>query len=122
MTTKINYIEMPVNDIDAAKTFYSKVFGWKFKDYGEDYTTFRKSGVWGGLYRSDNTMSSKSGSALIILYHRDLTSIMAKILKYGGEVIIETFDFPGGSRFHFSDVCGNELAVWSDAETADNNH
>jgi predicted enzyme related to lactoylglutathione lyase len=27
---------------------------------------------------------------------------------------VETFEFPGGWRFHFADPNGNELAVWSE--------
>ena len=26
----------------------------------------------------------------------------------------ETFDFPGGKRFHFADPNGNKIAVWSE--------
>ncbi|HML17917.1 MAG TPA: hypothetical protein VK419_12875 [Bryobacteraceae bacterium] len=32
-----------------------------------------------------------------------------------GAVIVKSiFSFPGGRRFHFTDLSGNELAVWSD--------
>jgi predicted enzyme related to lactoylglutathione lyase len=36
------------------------------------------------------------------------------VLSAGGKVVRETFDFPGGRRFHFADPEGNILAVWSD--------
>lgn len=114
MPTKINYIEMPATDLAAAKTFYQAVFGWAFQDFGNDYVAFKKSGVLGGFYRSDQTMTTKSGSALVVLYHSDLVKIKNKIIQHGGNITIETFRFPGGQRFHFTDTCGNELSVWSD--------
>jgi len=38
--------------------------------------------------------------------------IKNKIIKAKGTISIDTFSFPGGSRFHFIDSSGNELAVW----------
>ncbi|PIE45311.1 MAG: glyoxalase [Gammaproteobacteria bacterium] len=114
MTTKINYIELPAADLQAIKTFYRNVFGWKFKDFGKQYTAFKKSGIRGGFYQSRTRMSVASGSALVVLYHKRLKKIQKKIVKNGGKITVPTFDFPGGRRFHFKDVNGNELAVWSD--------
>jgi predicted enzyme related to lactoylglutathione lyase len=37
---QINYIEFPATDIEETKRFYGDVFGWKFQDYGPDYTSF----------------------------------------------------------------------------------
>jgi predicted enzyme related to lactoylglutathione lyase len=37
---RIDYIEMAATDIDDTKRFYQDVFGWKFTDYGPDYTSF----------------------------------------------------------------------------------
>jgi len=31
----------------------------------------------------------------------------------GGSIVVPTFEFPGGRRFHFSDGLGNILGVWS---------
>jgi hypothetical protein len=35
---RIDYIEFPTLDTGKIKAFYSQVFGWKFDDYGPDYT------------------------------------------------------------------------------------
>lgn len=31
----------------------------------------------------------------------------------GAKIIVDTYSFPGGRRFHFTEPNGNELAVWS---------
>ncbi len=36
---RIDYIEFPLADIAKTKSFYGEVFGWKFTDYGPDYTS-----------------------------------------------------------------------------------
>ena len=46
---QINYIEFPATDIEATKRFYGDVFGWKFQDYGPDYTSFHDGHLAGGF-------------------------------------------------------------------------
>jgi predicted enzyme related to lactoylglutathione lyase len=44
----------------------------------------------------------------------DLHSAEKQIRDAGGTITKQIFSFPGGSRFHFTDPCGNELAAWSE--------
>ncbi len=112
---KINYVEFPAKDIEAAKKFFSSVFGWSFVDYGPEYTAFSNEGLDGGFFQSELTVSTKCGSALLVFYSDELEGTQSKIENAGGSIIKSIFDFPGGRRFHFSDPNGNEYAVWSDA-------
>ncbi len=108
----IDYIEISVTDMPAAKTFYESAFQWKFNDYGPDYAGIRKSeGEAGGLRRVD---SISIGGPLVILYSNDLETSLKMVRDAGGSITTEPFSFPGGRRFHFRDPSGNELAVWSD--------
>jgi len=34
-----------------------------------------------------------------------------RVVEAGGKITVPTFAFPGGRRFHFTDLEGNELAV-----------
>jgi predicted enzyme related to lactoylglutathione lyase len=111
---KINYIEIPAQNIAATKAFFSTVFGWSFVDYGPEYCSFTAQGVDGGFFKSDLVVSTKNGSPLIVLYSNELEATQNKIEKAGGKIIKPTFSFPGGRRFHFSDPNGNEFAVWSE--------
>ena len=111
---KINYVEFPAKDMEATRTFFAKVFGWSFVDYGPDYTTFSNEGLDGGFFKSDLNASTSNGSALIVFYSNNLEQTQVKIEKAGGSIIKPVFSFPGGRRFHFGDPNGNEYAVWSD--------
>ena len=107
---QIDYIEVPASDIEKIKTFYHSVFGWEFTDYGPDYTSFHDGRMAGGF--SKDLPAGKG--VLLVLYSSDLDAIQQKILAAGGRIVKDTFSFPGGRRFHFSDPNGNELAVWSE--------
>jgi len=114
---KINYVELPVKDIEATKAFFTKAFGWSFTDYGSEYTAFSNEGLDGGFFKSNLFASTNSGSALIIFYSKNLEQTQSKIEQAGGAIIKPIFSFPGGRRFHFGDPNGNEYAVWSDMDS-----
>ncbi len=111
---KINYVEFPAKDIEATKAFFNSAFGWTFVDYGPEYTAFSNEGLDGGFYKSDLSVSTEAGSALIVFYSKDLERTQSKIENAGGTIIKPIFSFPGGRRFHFGDPNENEYAVWSD--------
>lgn len=110
----INYIEIPTKDIDASKHFFATVFGWTFIDYGPEYCSFTARGIDGGFFTSKETVSTKTGSPLIVLYSANLEETQAAVEEASGKIIEPIFSFPGGRRFHFTDPTGNEYAVWSE--------
>ncbi len=107
----IHYIELKAQDLVEIKKFYHATFGWEFTDFGPEYVAFSKSGLEGGFEKTDENVVN---GALVVLYYKDLKLIQKKILDAGGRISKEIFAFPGGSRFHFMDPAGNELAVWSE--------
>lgn len=108
---RIDYIEFSSTDIQQTKNFYHSLFNWEFEDFGPDYTSFRDGRMSGGFAKAD---SVKQGGPLVVLYASDLESIKGAIVPAGGTIVLETVEFPGGRRFHFSDPSGNELAIWTD--------
>src|SRR5438552_14822128 len=108
---RIDYIELPVTDMARTKQFYGAVFGWTFEDYGPDYTSFCDGRLAGGFTQQ---RPAPALGLLLVIYSTDLTTMQKKITEAGGTIVKETFSFPGGRRFHFTDPSGNELAVWSD--------
>lgn len=114
----INYIEFSALDIAEAKRFFNVAFDWQFNDYGPDYAGIRKQdgeGECGGICLAEKVVT---GGPLVVLYSVDLESSIASVQKAGGTITKEIFSFPGGRRFQFCDPSGNELAVWSDQESA----
>lgn len=111
---QLNYIEIPSRDLEATKAFFQQVFDWSFEDYGPDYCAFSKAGIDGGFFRSEQSMSSEQGSALLVLYSDNLEASQQQVIQFGGKICKPTFEFPGGRRFHFREPSGNEFAIWSE--------
>jgi hypothetical protein len=106
--TPIAYIEFPSQDVAASKRFYGSLFGWSFQDFGPDYASFTDAAVDGG-FNSDS--SHRTSAPLVVLDTDDLELMCEKVKSAGGSITLPIFPFPGGRRFHFKDLSGNELAV-----------
>jgi predicted enzyme related to lactoylglutathione lyase len=112
----INYVEFTTTDVAGTKRFYEKVFGWNFQDWGPDYISFDKAsaGIDGGFRQGSRHEKLPDNAPLIVLYSKELKATETAIKSAGGNIVVPTFEFPGGHRFHFSDGAGNVLAVWSE--------
>ena len=110
----IDYVEMPSRDLAATKKFFSSLFGWSFDDYGPEYASFNDGRMAGGFYASDKTAAVDQGGTLIVFYQPDLESASADVVRLGGKITREIFEFPGGRRFQFREPGGGEFAVWSE--------
>lgn len=97
----IDYVEFAAEDPNVIKAFYKEAFGREFQDWGPDYVSFSGAGLEGGV--------------LVILYADDLDATEKRVVSSGGE-IVERHEFPGGKRFHFRDLAGNVLGVWTVAQ------
>ncbi|KTB60285.1 VOC family protein [Pseudomonas allii] len=107
---QIDNIEFNVSDIARSKAFYGGAFGWTFVDYGPTYTEFSDGRLTGGFTTGEPV---RPGGPLVILYANDLDATQQRLKALGAVITRETFSFPGGRRFHFTDPDGYELAVWN---------
>jgi predicted enzyme related to lactoylglutathione lyase len=113
-TNYFDFIEFPVRsieDLKQSKAFYLNVFGWSYKDWGDDYSDTKSSGLGSGLNADP---SHRPRYPLAVIYTAELETVRTKVLAAKGKITKDIFSFPGGRRFHFLDPSGNELAVWSD--------
>ena len=108
---RLDYVEFGTSDLAASKAFFSEVFGWKFTDYGPDYTAFKDGRLDGGF---TSAAQPSTGGPLVVLFSSALETTLAAAQKAGAIIVKPTFSFPGGRRFHFVEPGGNELAVWGE--------
>ncbi len=113
----IDYVEIPVDDLGAARAFYGAAFGWTFVDYGEGYTGIRTAAEEGedeagGLALVERSAPSRGGP-LVLVYSDDLDATRDAVEAAGGRVVQGPYAFPGGRRLHVLDPAGNELGIWS---------
>ncbi len=105
---RINYVELPVAGIPAAKAFYETAFGWTLTAFGPSYAATLTGDVDLGL---QGDASEATAAPLVVIDVDDLDAALAAVEDAGGSIVRPVFAFPGGRRFHFRDPAGNELAV-----------
>jgi len=105
---RLNYVELPVSDLPATRSFYEKAFGWSLTAFGPSYAATVTGDTDIGL-QADSAEASRA--PLPVIDVEDLESALAAVEAAGGRVTRPIFAFPGGRRFHFLDPSGNEIAA-----------
>ena len=113
------YFEIPVENMNRAMKFYSKVFECDFfKDniHGNEMAFFpfdeKNKGITGALAKGEIYKPSISGS-LIYLSTNNLDNTVQKITESGGEILFPKSEVPGyGWVAEFKDCEGNRVALF----------
>jgi predicted enzyme related to lactoylglutathione lyase len=104
----LNYVELPVADIGAAKAFYEAAFGWSLTGFGPTYAATTTGDTDIGL---QGDAGEATRAPLAVIEVDDLEAALAAVEAAGGRIVRPIFAFPGGRRFQFLDPAGNELAA-----------
>ena len=102
-----NYLELKTVDMAATKAFYTTAFGLEFTDYGPEYAGVSGDGMEIGLHHSTQSEPPLAG-----FQTGDIAKTADTVRAAGGTITQETYEFPGGRRFHSRDPGGNELLVY----------
>ena|SRR5690349_1232981 len=110
------HIELPVKNMERARGFYGKLFGWSFQP-GPDanYTIFSTPGerIGGGLFAPQPNMPFKVTNYLCV---DSIDEAAPKVKSLGGKLLNEKTEVPGyGFMQHFEDPEGNLVALWQPA-------
>ena len=115
----VMHFEIPADDIERAKSFYSKLFGWEIKEIpGMDYWIITTSGekpLGGGMMKRQNPQQP-------IINYIDVPSVdkyTAEIEKLGGKVILPKTAVPEMGYFAIClDTEKNTFGIWEDNKSA----
>ena len=119
------HFEMPAEDRRRMADFYTKVFGWKTQQLGEDMGNYivatttdsdengrpKKPGaINGGFFQKTDDKPAQYPSVVIAV--DDIKEHIKSVEKAGGKVLGETVDIPGvGSYVSFLDTEGNRVGM-----------
>jgi predicted enzyme related to lactoylglutathione lyase len=118
------HFEMPAEDRKRMADFYTKVFGWRTQQLGEDMGNYvlatttdsdekgpKKPGaINGGFYQKTDDKPSQCPSVVIAV--EDIREHMKIVETAGGEVLGEPWDIPGiGLYVAFFDTEGNRVSM-----------
>jgi uncharacterized protein len=104
---RLNYVELPVRDMGAAKRFYEQIFGWSLTEFGPTYAATLTGDTDIGL---QGDPSDATRTPLPVIEVEDLEKAFDAVTQAGAEIVRPIFAFPGGRRFQFLDPSGNEMA------------
>jgi uncharacterized protein len=112
---KFNHMELSTDDPDAAKSFYGKLFGWRYQDVdfpGGVYTmVFSGEEGLGGIAKKMMPEQQTAWLGYITVDNAEKT--IAKAKELGAHTILDRSEVPGMGIFAiFADPTGGAFAVW----------
>jgi predicted enzyme related to lactoylglutathione lyase len=118
------HFEMPAEDRKRMADFYTKVFGWKTQQLGEDMGNYvlatttdsdekgpKKPGaINGGFFQKTDDKPAQYPS--VVVQVDDIKEHIKEVEKAGGKVLGQPWDIPGvGLYVSFFDTEGNRLSM-----------
>ncbi len=124
---KVVHFEIISKNIPKTKSFYEKVFGWKFSKWeggDSDYwmintsgTPPKEGGINGGVMQPDEKMSKYIHSTVNTIAVKDIDKTEKMIEKNGGKIIMPKQDVMGvGKLLYFLDTEGNVFGAIQPSE------
>jgi predicted enzyme related to lactoylglutathione lyase len=117
MAGKLVHFEIPAEDSDRAKTFYSSVLGWSFGDSampGMNYFMTEAGGQPGGAVYS---MEGASPHILVYFDTEDIDASVDKVREAGGEAPDKQPIPHVGWFSHCTDTEGNSFGLFQSDES-----
>jgi len=119
---KVVHFEIPADDIERAKKFYSEIFGWKINAIPEMNYTIVNTGstdnegmvqekgyINGGMLKRNEAVKNP----VITINVDDIKSTISKIENAGGKLIKEPMKVGDmGLAAYFKDSEGNVMGLW----------
>ena len=118
------HFEMPAEDRKRMADFYTRVFGWKTQQLGEDMGNYviatttdsdekgpkNPGAINGGFFQKTDDRPAQYPSVVIAV--DDIKEHMVKVQRSGGKVLGEPMDIPGiGLYVSFFDTEGNRVSM-----------
>ena len=127
MTGRVVHFEVPYDDADRARGFYSDVFGWNIQPVPEFDYNFVQTGpveetgmpteagyIGGGMFQRD----AQIGKPIITIDVDDMTQALAAIAEHGGAAVGELQHVGEmGLAAYFTDSEGNLMGLWQSTGT-----
>lgn len=111
---KVCYIEMPAIDIQRSADFYSKVFGWRFRQRGDGRIAFDDAtGEVSGTWVVGRKASSEPGLLIYIMVD-SVAATIDVVIAHGGEIVQPIGADAPEITARFRDPGGNVLGLYQE--------
>ena len=120
---KVTHFEIPMDDLERAKEFYSKTFGWQIGEVpgmpywmcntvecDEKNMPKEMGAINGGMYKRGDQGSK---TPVVVIDVKDIDASTEKIKENGGEVVMEKTKVGDmGYYLQFKDSESNIMGLW----------
>ncbi|HEX9740925.1 MAG TPA: VOC family protein [Ignavibacteriaceae bacterium] len=108
----ISHIEIPSTNIDKAKDFYSKLFGWDFKPFGNGYLLFNNhKGIMVGIRKAERIV--KGDNTVFHINVESIDEMLKKSVELEGSIKRGKTVIPAmGWYALFFDPDGNTIGLY----------
>ena len=106
------HFDIPADDVQKAKSFYSKLFDWQFNIVSDAYvsiTTGPNSPT--GAFVKVTELPTPGTSPYI--WTKDIDDILDKVIEYGGRIYQNKTPSQSGFQAVFIDPFGNKIGLYS---------
>lgn len=122
MSGRVVHFEVPYDDPERARSFYSDVFGWHIQRMPEFEYDFVQTGptdergmpgepgyIGGGMFRRQDDL----GRPIVTIDVDDMTEALAAIAEHGGTAVGSPEQIGDmGIAAYFTDCEGNLMGLW----------
>ena len=115
VNNKIGYIEIPTDNIEETKKFYSNLFVWEYEKSeeeggrgGENYWLIKNAGIKGAITskREDNQTPT------FYIMIESIDDFIAKSQKQGAKVVVDKKEISEGFYATLQDKQQNTFGLW----------
>lgn len=122
VSSSIVWFEIPADDLDRAKAFYSKLFGWKITKFPGPKMEYWHIDTGGGEDSPDGGLMARKHPGHTITNYVFVSSVddsAVKVEKLGGRICMPKTAVPGMGYFVIcTDPENNTFALWEKSEGA----
>ena len=120
---RVVHFEIPAEDVERAKKFYSENFGWRLNQLGPEMGNYvlvhtgptddkgmpqDRAFINGGLMKRDPSASSP----VLVIAVDDADAAVERVKRSGGKLVSEIMDIPNVGRYaRVQDTEGNVIGV-----------
>lgn len=118
--SQLGFFELACSDLSRARSFYSELFGWRFRDTASaDFVMIEGAGTPGGMIRDPSTPAGRPNCKLFFKVDR-LKTKLAEAEKLGAKVVVPpTQVSPTNTIAEFRDLDQNIIGMICDVQCSE---
>jgi hypothetical protein len=114
MANHVRHFEIEADDVERAKRFYERVFGWKITPWGPPnyYLIDAGAGMSGDIRERSHPCGPGNVGFVCTVVVDDLQAIKATVIANGGSIVVPEFRIDGvGNLLYFTDTEGHRVGI-----------